>query len=627
MADDKKPMPQWIKNSRLPESTKQYLYEQWLNGTLDPKAPPQDWGLITDVAEAIRKLTFKKPKTRTDVFPKQSLEQLQEASSEIAQNRNDLRLAISKTDGIDVIFRGETLTLDEAIKQERNLSIVNDQYKNSIQRKQPKVKDADPNIQVSLETAQMNSDEAYQTMLQEITAFPETSQPFRDRYFATLKTLDQVETKALNAGLKIPKSVTVNMGLPTRDVTAKPTTAEALRTPVATRPPFGVAAQQGIGATAATPVEDRAEQARFARIKTGELKPGTKTTPTPTPVEPPAPTETVVPATPVVNAKERTAFVNTQLAARGLENTPANREMLRKEYKTIAATTTTEQPAAISTAWETTFRETFPAKAWLLDLDRTKYPGLFKLLNTAMSQQWYKSTEGLNRFNASLDATDFYKELSTSKQLKTIQSLVGTLGFEGSDFTKFVSDSINRGYEGDILKQKVYSEVFKKDESGNYVNPTALARTRKSADYISTQNIAKAFFNRNPADSDIEKVLTGQMLASDYERQQREFAKTRYGHLSNLLDQGMTLESIASAYQTTASRLLERNINDIDMSTGAFEQAVSFGEEGKKRLMTNSEWEKLLRSDPQYGWEKTNNAKDEARALSANIAQAFGKII
>jgi len=343
--------------------------------------------------------------------------------------------------------------------------------------------------------------------------------------------------------------------------------------------------------------------------------------------KPDVPTTGVATTTQVIDVAKRKAFVTEQLAARGLENTPANREMLRKEYKTTAATATTEQPAAVSTAWETTFRETFPAKAWLLDLDRTKYPELFKLLNTAISQQWYKSTEGLNRFNASLDATDFYKELSTSKQLKTIQSLVGTLGFEGSDFTKFVSDSINMGYEGDILKQKVYSEVFKKDESGNYINPTALARTQKSADYISTQNIAKAFFNRNPADSDIEKVLTGQMLASDYERQQREFAKTRYGHLSNLLDQGMTLESIASAYQTTASRLLERNINDIDMSTGAFEQAVSFGEEGKKRLMTNSEWEKLLRSDPQYGWERTNNAKDEARALSANIAQAFGKII
>jgi hypothetical protein len=35
----------------------------------------------------------------------------------------------------------------------------------------------------------------------------------------------------------------------------------------------------------------------------------------------------------------------------------------------------------------------------------------------------------------------------------------------------------------------------------------------------------------------------------------------------------------------------------------------------------------LLRTDVRYGWEKTNNAKTEARALASNIAQAFGKII
>jgi len=632
MAEQKKPMPQWIKNLTAPESTKQYLYERWLAGEISDKAPAQDWGVITDIADAIRKMTFKKPKVRTDTFPKQSLEEVQQTASEIAQRRNDLRLAISATDGVDVILGDETLTLNEAIKQEQNLTIVNNQYKNAIDRRRSsseRAKDPDSNLQVNLETALSNADSAYAEMLQEITAFPETSQPYRDRYFASLTILDQAESKALDKGLTVPKTVTVEMGLPTRDVTAKPTTAEALRTPSATRVPSGVAVQQGMGATAVTPVEDRAEQARFGRIKTGELRPGTKVTPLPT--DEPAADEPVVPSTgpvtTVVNAKERTTFVNTQLAARGLENTPANREILRKEYKTAVAEGKAPEAAAVSTAWETIIREQFPAKAWLLDLDRTKYPQLFKVLSTAIAEESYKTPEGRARFEAQLEGTEFYKEISTSKQLKTIQSLVGTLGFEGSDFTKFVSDSINMGYSGDILKQKVYSEVFKKDDTGNYINPTALARTKKSADYISTQNIAKAFFNRNPADSDIEKVLTGTMLSADYERQQREFAKSRYGHLSNLLDQGMTLESIASAYQTTASRLLERDVNDIDMSTGAFEQAVSFGEEGKKRLMTNSEWEKQLRSDPQYGWEKTNNAKDEARSLSANIAQAFGRIL
>jgi hypothetical protein len=77
-----------------------------------------------------------------------------------------------------------------------------------------------------------------------------------------------------------------------------------------------------------------------------------------------------VTATPVVDVAKRKAFVSAQLTARGLENTPENREMLRKEYKTAAATGKTPEGAAVSNAWETTFRETFPAKAWLLDLDR-----------------------------------------------------------------------------------------------------------------------------------------------------------------------------------------------------------------------------------------------------------------
>jgi hypothetical protein len=51
MAEEQKPMPQWIKNLTVPDSTKQYLYNRWLNGEISEKTPPQDWGVITDVAK------------------------------------------------------------------------------------------------------------------------------------------------------------------------------------------------------------------------------------------------------------------------------------------------------------------------------------------------------------------------------------------------------------------------------------------------------------------------------------------------------------------------------------------------------------------------------------------------
>jgi hypothetical protein len=607
---EQKPMPEWIKNLRwASESTKEFFYQRWLNGDISPKSPPQDWGAITDLIEFFKKIKFKNDVVKNEITTEPLLRQKLDA------NQIDKDLAAAQK------------ALDDGVanykynKQVYSLTDLRDKLIPELNT----LKEQAADQQSKQETAEFIAS----TQLAADENFVKSALgKFKDKEIteAELKTaqnavktsklvLDRVRKGELASVIESPETGKYQVQF-VSDVPVTAATKPAAVTPKVTGTPAAILSQQGRTA-AATPMEDRAEQARFAGMKPKKVAETTTEE-----IEPVVPTTGVVSATPVVDPAKRKAFVTEQLAARGLENTPANREMLRKEYKTTAATGITEQPAAISTAWETTFREQFPAKTWLLDLDRTKYPQLFETLNKAVAQKY--SNE---RFAEEVSATDFYKELSTSKQLKTIQSLVGTLGFQGTDFLKFVSDSINFGYQGDILKQKVYSEVFKKDESGNYVNPTALARTQKSAEYISTQNIAKAFFNRNPADSDIEKVLTGQMLTSDYERQQREFAKTRYGHLSNLLDQGMTLESIASAYQTTASKLLERNANDIDMSTGAFEQAVSFGEEGKKRLMTNSEWEKLLRSDPQYGWERTSNAKDEARALSANIAQAFGKII
>jgi hypothetical protein len=608
---EQKPMPEWIKNLRwASESTKEFFYQRWLNGDISPKSPPQDWGAITDLIEFFKKIKFKNDVVKNEITTEPLLRQKLDAKqidTEIAAAQKAL------DDGVaNYKYNKKVYSLTEL--RDKLIPELNTLKKQAADQ-QSKQETAE-----FIASTQLAADENF---------VKSALGKFKDKEIteAELKTaqnavktsklvLDRVRKGELASVIESPETGKYQVQF-VSDVPVTVTTKPIAATSKVTGTPTAILSQQGRAAAAAPITEDRAEQTRFARMKPITIAETKKEED-----KPDVSTTGVVTTTPTIDVAKRKTFVTEQLAARGLENTPANREMLRKEYKTTAATGITEQPAAISTAWETTFREQFPAKTWLLDLDRTKYPQLFETLNKAVAQKY--SNE---RFAEEVSATDFYKELSTSKQLKTIQSLVGTLGFQGTDFLKFVSDSINFGYQGDILKQKVYSEVFKKDDTGNYINQTALERTKKSADYISTQNIAKAFFNRNPADSDIERVLTGQMLSSDYERQQREFAKSRYGHLSNLLDQGMTLESIASAYQTTASRLLERNINDIDMSTGAFEQAVSFGEEGKKRLMTNSEWEKQLRSDPQYGWERTNNAKDEARSLSANIAQAFGKII
>ncbi len=211
-----------------------------------------------------------------------------------------------------------------------------------------------------------------------------------------------------------------------------------------------------------------------------------------------------------------------------------------------------------------------------------------------------------------------------------LKKVVGNLGFDTTDFTRFVNRAINLGWEGERLAQETYKEVFSTNPDGSYINPVAAQRALKSNDYLGLAKVSREYFNpvgTNSANTRILRVLTGEQNQEDFVRQERELAKQRYGHLSSLIDQGLTLEDIASNYKRTAASILERDENSIDMTQADYEIALRFGEEGKQRVMTNGEWERLLRTDPRYGWEKTENAKAEARSLANTVVQAFGRII
>jgi hypothetical protein len=276
--------------------------------------------------------------------------------------------------------------------------------------------------------------------------------------------------------------------------------------------------------------------------------------------------------------------------------------------------------------WEAKFREMFPGESWMLDIDRTKYADVFKLFQTSIDGEVYKTPEGLARFKAQLEGTSFVKELATTDMVRQVKNVVGDLGFDSMPFNSFLTKAMNLGWKDATLKQEVYKEAFRKDDAGNFVNPTAINRAKASNDYLGIAKIGKSYFS-TVSDDTIQNVLTGGMAQEDVQRQQRELAKTKYGHLANLIDQGFSLEDLSSSFKTQAAQLLEKDPNSIDMSQADYEQAFNFGEEGKKRMMSTGEWEIKLRSDPRFNWDKTENAKSEARSLANSITQAFGRVI
>ena len=276
--------------------------------------------------------------------------------------------------------------------------------------------------------------------------------------------------------------------------------------------------------------------------------------------------------------------------------------------------------------WEAKFREMFPGQSWWLDIDRAKYPDVVEVLKRGVLNEAWKTPEAQTRFVAEFNNTSFYKELASTGKVRQIRQLIGDAGFDSVPFNDFVTKAMNLGWDNDTLKFEAYKEAFRKDDTGQFVNPTAVTRIKKSNDYLGIANIGKAYFNQ-VSDDTIQRTLTGEMTTEDVQRQQREVAKARYGHLSPLIDQGLTLDEISGSFKTAAAQLLEVDPNTIDMSNAQYEVALNFGEEGKKRVMTNGEWQKLLRTDARYGWDKTENAKREAREWASALRQTFGRII
>ncbi len=145
-------------------------------------------------------------------------------------------------------------------------------------------------------------------------------------------------------------------------------------------------------------------------------------------------------------------------------------------------------------------------------------------------------------------------------------------------------------------------------------------------------NDVNARYGYNPGsdfvNQSISNIALGTMTEDMYESKVKSFVKTMYGaDVGDLLDRGYSVADIAEPYVQTAARMLETNPNMIDMKDTKFQKALGMVDaDGKKRQMTLGEWEKTLRTDPIYGWDKTNQAAGLAVQVGEQILRQFGKV-
>ena len=321
------------------------------------------------------------------------------------------------------------------------------------------------------------------------------------------------------------------------------------------------------------------------------------------------------------------AEVDAKLVELNLTDTPENRKVARQALKAG----TTAAPAVVDASWEPIFKQNYPQYSWMFtDLDRTKYADVFTLFSKAIDPKTGKQIMTDEEFDRRYAGTSFYRELETSGKGRELSAAIGNFTWGSGNLTKFLTKAIQFGYTGENLKQQAYKDLFSK-VNGKYVNDLAVDEVRASTPYLALKDIGKQYFF-DFADSQVEQVLAGTPNADgvavsrdDLIRKARLAAKATYGHLSEQIDAGLTLEDLSASYKEKAAKLLELDPNTINFATD-FSDALNYRKDGQPRVLSMSEWETELRTNDKYKYSFTKQANQDATSIGLAIARAFGKV-
>lgn len=121
----------------------------------------------------------------------------------------------------------------------------------------------------------------------------------------------------------------------------------------------------------------------------------------------------------------------------------------------------------------------------------------------------------------------------------------------------------------------------------------------------------------------VRQVLAGKQTAEGLTDVFREQAKVLYPSISDFLDKnpGATTQDYATPYLQIASKELGLPTTEMNLQDSKWNKVLSGGANGP---MTADEWTRTVRSDQQYGWDKTVGARDQAAQMATALQRTFG---
>ena len=313
---------------------------------------------------------------------------------------------------------------------------------------------------------------------------------------------------------------------------------------------------------------------------------------------------------------------------------------------TKPTTPVTEKPEVVATDWETLVAQQAGEYAYLLD---PKYEGVPELLRKAVQQGWFKSDEGQKQFLQEFKNTGYYRNTSQKQQLfdkKTpadkqvaiqaeidkIRSEYGEIQFDQTALEEVATAAARNGATSVELGRLVYRAAFKRGAAQPAFGASIAAKTAlggEDADRI--RGIYRAY-GQKADDQMIARILAGEtdpasgvVMTEDMLRNNlRDIAKVSYRPFADLLDRGISVETIFQPYKNLAASVLDKTPDEVEFIDANGKPTQFASALMGKEPLSLTEWMTTLKADNKYGWQFTNEAKQKATNLVMDLEKAFG---
>lgn len=124
----------------------------------------------------------------------------------------------------------------------------------------------------------------------------------------------------------------------------------------------------------------------------------------------------------------------------------------------------------------------------------------------------------------------------------------------------------------------------------------------------------------------VNDLATGAQSLETLKLEAEEAAKAMFPSIADRIARGQTVTQIAQPYRNTAASILEVDPNSIDFTSSEWAKAFTVqNADGSQRTMNFNEWGDYLRTNRQFGYEYTTQAKQRAYQVANQLADLFGK--